>query len=143
MKVYKSKISYGFLLGVFIFFGIISYFNIFSNDSSLRGVIIVSLIHLLPLLFLIYTFYNTDYTIENNTLKIRSGFIFKKNLEIDKITSVSKTNSLLSSPAASLTDRIELKFGEYNSIIVSPKEKMEFIEELLSVNPNIINNLKA
>lgn len=67
--------------------------------------------------------------------------MFKKDIDIDKIKSISKTKSLLSSPAASLTDRIELKFGTYDAVIISPKEKKEFIRALVKINPNIKNNL--
>ena len=68
--------------------------------------------------------------------------MFKKNIEIEKITAISKTNSLLSSPAASITGRIELNYGKYSSIIISPKNKMAFIEDLIKINPNINNQIK-
>lgn len=141
MKIYKSKISYGFLGAIFILFGTLSYFSITNNHSSLKSIILVNLIHVIVFLFLLYIFYSIRYTIQNSILKIECGFIFKKKINIDDISSVSKTSSLLSSPAASITDRIVLKFGTYDSIIISPKKKMEFVDDLLKVNSNIKNNL--
>jgi len=76
-------------------------------------------------------------------LKIEVGFIFKRNINIDDIKAITKTNSLLSSPAASLTDRILLEYGISDSIIISPKKKKEFANELHKINPNIKNNLNV
>lgn len=39
-------------------------------------------------------------------------------------------------PAISL-DRIEIRCGKFNSVIISPKQKVEFINHLKSINPNI------
>jgi len=143
IKIYKSKISYGFLAAVFILFGVISYFNIMDDNSSLELILTVNIIHLLAFSFLLYVFYSTRYIFQNSILIIECGFMFKKKIKIGDIKSVTKTNSLLSSPAASLTERILLKFGTSDSIIVSPKRKKEFINELQKINPKIKNNVKA
>ena len=77
MKIYKSKISYGLLFAVFFLFVIITYFQVV-NNSSFKSLLIISIIHVSTFLFLLYIFYNIDYTIEGKTLKIRCGFLFKK-----------------------------------------------------------------
>ncbi|SFD22132.1 PH domain-containing protein [Algibacter pectinivorans] len=143
MKIYRSKISYGFLLAIFILFGIISYFNITDSNSTLKLILIVNSIHVITFLFLLFVFYSTRYTIENDTLKIECGFIYKKEIKVNEIKSITKTNSILSSPAASLTDRILVKFGANDSIIISPKNKKEFLIELIKLNPNIKNKLNT
>ena len=48
---------------------------------------------------------------------------------------------MISSPAASF-DRIEITYGKFEEIIISPKHKLKFYEDLQKINPNIINNLR-
>ncbi|WP_339917709.1 PH domain-containing protein [Yeosuana marina] len=95
----------------------------------------------LTAIFMIHLFFSTKYMIVDDILKIRSGFIYKKNLEIKKILSISKSSTLISSPAASF-DRIELKYGTFSSVVISPKDKISFIKELMKINPNINNQIK-
>ncbi|ESU29539.1 DUF1200 protein [Flavobacterium limnosediminis JC2902] len=44
---------------------------------------------------------------------------------------------MLNAPACSFTDRIEVLYNQSDSVVISPKEREEFIKELLKVNPNI------
>jgi len=53
---------------------------------------------------------------------------------------VSKTKNIISSPAPSF-DRIEIKYGSFDEIIISPKEKLNFEHDLTIMNPNIKNNI--
>ena len=53
---------------------------------------------------------------------------------------VSKSSNFISSPAASF-DRIEITYAKFEEIIISPKNKTKFIEDLQKINPKIINNL--
>lgn len=94
------------------------------------------LIMVIATLFVGNIFLSTNYTIKGENLMIKSGIIISKTIKIKDIYKIEKTNSILSSPALSL-DRIEIFYGNLNSIIISPKEKMDFITELLKVNENI------
>jgi hypothetical protein len=42
----------------------------------------------------------------------------------------------MSSPALSL-DRIEIFYNKFDSVIISPKNKADFVAELKSINPAI------
>ena len=53
---------------------------------------------------------------------------------------VSKSYNLISSPAASF-HRIEITYAKFEEIIISPKHKTKFIEDLQKINPEIINKL--
>ncbi|MEZ4787052.1 MAG: PH domain-containing protein [Flavobacterium haoranii] len=86
---------------------------------------------------IMYLLYDTNYTITQGNLKVHSGFIVNKNIPISEIKSIKKTDSILSAPAASLTDRIEVFYGNSKSIVISPKDRKEFIEELLKQNSEI------
>ena len=135
MKKFRSKVSYGTLIVIFIFFFapiIIGTINngITKNFFVLNGILI-------PIYaFILYLFLSTDYTIDKGKLKIKSGFVYNKYLNIEKIKSITKTNNPISAPAASF-DRIEIHYGKFNSVIISPKDKIGFIKELININPNI------
>jgi uncharacterized membrane protein YdbT with pleckstrin-like domain len=98
---------------------------------------VVFAIMLISFVFIMYFLYDTNYTITQGNLKVHSGFIVNKNIPIAAITSIKKTNSILSAPASSFTDRIEVVYGESKSVIISPKEKQAFVEELLKQHSEI------
>ena len=83
----------------------------------------------------------TYYVIETHKLTIVCGFLFKQQIEIEKIRKIEKTNSPISSPALSIKHRIEIIYGKYDSVIISPERRAEFIETLTLINKNISTNL--
>ena len=89
------------------------------------------------ILFIVYLFYDTNYTIYKNNLKIRSGFFVNENIDINSIKTIRKTGSILSAPALSITGRIEIFYESAKTITISPKNDKVFFAELLKVNPNI------
>lgn len=94
-------------------------------------------IQFLVFILIMYLLYDTNYIITIGNLKVNSGFIVNKNIPIAEIKSIKKTDSILSAPAASLTDRIEVFYGNSKSIVISPKDKQGFVEELLKQNSDI------
>lgn len=99
--------------------------------------LVVFVILLISFIFIMYLLYDTNYIITQGILKIHSGFIVNKNISISKIKSIKKTDSILSAPAASLSDRIEIFYDNSKSVVISPKDKQGFVEELLIQNPDI------
>ena len=140
MKIYKSKISYGLLLFVFLILSL-SFATGLIYGKSTNDILVSLGIFFLTFGFVLYLFFNTEYTIFDDFLKIKCGFIYNKKLRIFNIKSISKTNSLISSPAASF-DRIELRYWQFGSVIISPKDKIGFAKELLRINPTIGINFK-
>lgn len=110
---------------------------IFLNDGMLP--VIISCI---ALAFIIVLFKSIYYKIDGNNLVIYQFFV-PSAYPIDKIESVFPTKSVLSSPATSITHRLAIKFSDrkvLNSvmpIIISPVLQQEFIDQLVSINPNI------
>lgn len=100
------------------------------------------IINLSVIVFLWYTLKTTMYTIKDNKLFVRCGFFVNEAIKIESIKKVSETKNMISSAAASL-DRLEILYNKFDSILISPKEKMKFIEHLLSINPAIQIKLKA
>lgn len=93
------------------------------------------------LAFIVYLFLETKYYIKGDILQVKAGFLVNKKIKIMSIQSVMKTDSVLSAPANSITDRIEIKYEDSKSVIISPKEKAAFVTELLAVNPAIVVQL--
>jgi len=139
IKKYSSKVSYGLLTFVFLVF-YAPLIPILINEE-LNGKLI-GLIGFLSLVFafVAHLFLKTQYTIDNNKLKIKCGLFTYKPIEIDEIKEISKTKSIMSSPAPSF-DRIEIKYGKFDTIIISPKDKIDLAKELTLINPKIRNTL--
>lgn len=90
-------------------------------------------IHLFIIVILIHTFSSTYYTIRGDRLKIKCGVFVNKVIYIKKITRISTTYSLFSSPALSF-NRLEVIYNKSKRIIISPKNQKKFIDEILLLN---------
>ncbi|MFD2561181.1 PH domain-containing protein [Aquimarina rubra] len=138
-KKYPSKVSYGLLTFIFlVFYGplIPDLINGELNAKSIGFIGVLSVVFA----FIAHLFLKTQYTIDHNKLKIKCGLFSFKPIDIDEIKEISKTKSIISSPAPSF-DRIEIKYGQFNKVIVSPKDKYHFVEDLTKINPRIKNKI--
>ncbi|UWX54958.1 PH domain-containing protein [Maribacter litopenaei] len=106
------------------------------KGEETSGILTTSGIFLAVCLFILYLLMNTEYVIDADKLYVKSGFIYRKHLNISRITSVKKTKSLFSAPAASL-DRIQLTYDKFGILVLSPKDKENFVKNLVEINPNI------
>lgn len=139
MKVYKSKFGYSILIFITLIFGIIASTLLF-NNTPLKEFLPLGGIFLLIYAFYFHLTFTTQYIIDGGILIVKCGFLYHKQYDITKIKSISKTSNLIKSPAPSV-DRIELTYGKYDAIIISPKDKISFANELIRINPEIENNL--
>ena len=138
-KKYETKVSYGMLVAIFLLFFTPVIFGIINNGINKEFYVLIGI--LIPTYaFILHMFLKTDYRIENNELKIKCGLLFNKIIDINEIKAVNKTNSLMSSPAPSF-DRIEIKYGKFDEVIISPKDKITFIEDLTIINSKIENDI--
>jgi len=117
-QVYKSKIDAW--LGTILLAAVIACLIAF---ATLPALIIGSG---LPL----WLMTSTNYTLCNTTLLVRCG-PFKWRVPIEQITTITPTSNPLSSPALSL-DRLRIDYGRGQSIMISPKDKSQFIQDLES-----------
>jgi len=131
MNVYQSKIDSGII--VILSMGLLIPGIVFISKGAWPGLLIL----LLVALFIAYLMYQTKYTITDTTLVVKSGFMVHIKIAVSDIISVSKTDSILSAPANSITDRIEIKYQGKKSVIISPKERDAFLNQLLKINPDI------
>lgn len=114
-----------------IFAGVLT-LNFFIG-SIWNGILVVVILGVLVIPMIL----NTNYTITDNlTLRVKCGLFVNMVIDIDSIRKIEFTRSVLSSPALSM-DRIEIFYNKFDSVIVSPDNKMEFIAKLQSINPAI------
>lgn len=130
-KVYKSKIGIGILLFIIFIVGGASAIMIIKGLH-------IGLLVLIPVIALFLNiFLQTSYTITTDKrLLIKSGILFKAEIDIETIRKIQSSNSILSSPALSM-DRLEIFYNKYDSVLISPKNKQGFIADLLTINTNI------
>ena len=136
---YPAKVSYRLLFFVFvlIFAPIIPILL----AGELNGAVIAVLVILIGSFVLVLSiFLGTSYQIDHGKLRIKCGPFSMKPVEIDSIYEISKTSSILSAPAPSF-DRIELKYGKWDSVIISPVDQVGLIHDLMDINPSINNRL--
>lgn len=139
IKKYPSKVSFGLLVFIFLsFFGQLI-FNLINGQFD-EKLLKVGIMLLVVFIFILHLFFKTEYIVSNGQLDVKCGFFSYGPISIVEIKEISKTRSIISSPAPSF-DRIEIKYGKFDSIIISPKDKFGFAEELVKLNPKIKNNL--
>lgn len=136
MTTYKSKLDLTLIIPLLI--GLSSILLIMAYNKTWPGLIVFLLITA----FIIHLFLTTYYRIDGKTLTIKAGFLINKSVNIDKIRKITETNNPISSPATSL-DRLEIKYNKYDTVIISPKEKNDFIKMLVALKPDIEVKLKA
>ena len=138
-KKYPSKISYGLLSFIFFVFYapiIPSFLRAEINSEIIGFIAFESFVFAL----IVFLFLKTEYVIDKTQLVIKCGFFSYKSIDIEKIKEISKTKSIQSSPAPSF-DRIEIKYGKFDEMIISPQNKFSFVKDLVKISPSIKNNL--
>lgn len=130
-EVYSSKKGIVVYIPIVILAGVVS-FSVIVGDywgSIFCAAVVLAVV--LPMLL------NTRYTIGNDgSLKVRCGFFVNLRIDINTIRKIEATKSMLSSPALSL-DRLEVFYNKFDSVIISPQNKEDFIAALQNINPAI------
>lgn len=139
IKQYPSKVSYRLLTFVLVVFYGPLIPNLIHDKLNWET---IGFIGFLSLIFAIvaHLFLKTSYTIDNKLLKIKCGLFSYKPIDIHQIKEISITKSVVSAPAPSF-DRIAITYGNYNEVVISPKDKLQFTADLTAINPGIKNNI--
>jgi len=133
---YKSKIGLELVLPITAILVVVSIFMV--NGGAWPGLIV----NFVVAAFVAHMIFTTYYVLSDKELVIRCGFLINQTIQVDTIKRIAETRNPLSSPATSL-DRIEIFYERFNSVMISPKKKDEFISHLTKLNPDIDVNLKA
>jgi hypothetical protein len=130
-KIYNSKIGLELVIPIVIICGSVLILTMNERPGWI-GMMILSPV----VLFIVHMFMTTNYTIDNGNLSIRCGFLFHKTIDINTIKKIIETNNPISAPATSI-DRLEITYGKMDTVIISPKQKQEFIDDIRKINPNV------
>ena len=131
-KVYRSKISLRIflpaclilILGTVLFLGIRLWI-----PAALCVILLGMLVHLC---------YHTFYEITSHQkLLIVCGFIYRKELYIHSIRKTRFTHDHSIAPALS-TQRVQIFFNRYGSVLISPESPQDFVKALHQIHPRIL-----
>jgi hypothetical protein len=136
MKRYNSKIGFGITFFIAAVLGIASLAMVLTG--AWPGLIIIIIVAG----FIVYVFRTTYYLIEGNQLIVKSGFMVDKIIAIEGVSKIVETNNPLSAPAASL-DRMAIYYDEKKWIMISPKDKEEFIRHMTAIHDKIVVTRKG
>lgn len=128
MERFKSKIDLWFILFLVLLFGLILVRLVY--DQSWIGFAFM----LFVIAFIVQMYSTTFYSIENKKLLIKCGFFYNLSIEIESIKQISESYNIISSPAFSF-DRLEILYNNFDTVLISPKEKLRFIEAIKKINP--------
>jgi len=134
-KKYTSKVSYELLAIAFVVLFSPLILNLF-NDGINMNLILIGLFLTIIFGLITHMLFTTKYTIEENKININCGFFTYKPIANSAVREITKSNNIISSPAASF-DRIEIKYGKLEMVLISPKNKFEFAQYITSLNSKI------
>ena len=128
---FKTKIDWWahIALGILPIFTIFMAVIFFVNRGT-SGLAITIVIFLILDIFLIFPiWFNTYYTLDEKELLVKCGIWKPLKITYDSIKNVNESRSPLASSGLSL-DRIEVIFGVGGVVLISPKNKQEFLQQL-------------
>ncbi|WP_152657476.1 PH domain-containing protein [Oceanobacillus sp. CFH 90083] len=130
--VFKSKMDVW--IGIFLIPSILFLLFLFIRSILLSEIITIIILSLF-IFWLSSLLFHTKYIVNNQHLIIKSGF-WKISIPIREIHFIRKTKNIYSAPALSI-HRIEISYGTYRIIYISPESKEKFIQVLQEINPDI------
>ena len=130
MRKYKSKIGTGLVLFLAVVIGTSSIAMIINQVWA--GLVV----NLAVAAFIVHLFASTYYVIEGEELLVKCGFLISMRIAIGSVSKIAETNNPLSSPATSL-DRIAIYYNTSDVVMISPKEKSDFIQHITRINSKI------
>lgn len=132
MKTYRSKIDWWLLALILVPMVTAGVAGVRYGKEE----VLLSLVP--PIIIVAYVFSCVKYTLNDGILNVKAGFLVNQDISVEDIKSVTKTFNPLSAPALSI-NRLEIKYGSgFNYTLISPKNRQQFIADLLAINPSII-----
>ena len=90
----------------------------------------------LPVGLFVWMYGNTSYVIAGDELRITCG-PSKETVAIDSISRIRRTISPMSSPALSF-QRLEIHYGRFGEVLISPEDQRGFIRAIVARVPNVV-----
>ena len=129
MKTHQSKIDKIYWV-ILLFFVVMAVYGIIIQEW------LMAIISTISSAYFCLIFFTMRYVIDDEYLLIRTKFFPSQKVALQNIRKIEESNSILAAPAFSF-DRLEIFYTKYDSILVSPENKEQFIADLLNVNPEI------
>ena len=129
MKTHQSKIDKIYWV-ILLFFVVMAVYGIIIQEW------LMAIISTISSAYFCLIFFTMRYVIDDKYLLIRTKFFPSQKVALQNIRKIEESNSILAAPAFSF-DRLEIIYNKYDSILVSPENKEQFIADLLNVNPEI------
>lgn len=129
MKTHQSKIDKIYWV-ILLFFVVMAVYGIIIQEW------LMAIISTISSAYFCLIFFTMRYVIDDEYLLIRTKFFPSQKVALQNIRKIEESNSILAAPAFSF-DRLEILYNKYDSILVSPENKEQFIADLLNVNPEI------
>ena len=104
-------------------------------QRSAVGLVALVLIAVFSCVLPLWMVLGTHYEFTASDLHIQSG-PFRWRVPLEQVRAASRSRSVLSAPALSL-DRLRISYGRAGSILISPRNKLQFLEELQRRCPGI------
>jgi len=123
----------GIIWTLVLLFSLVLFQSIFISFSIIGVVSMVLMIGWLSLCW-----FRTEYTIEKDILIVKNGLLIKK-INIQEIETVRYITNSCIAPALS-RHKLEINYGNYGFIQISPKDRNAFIHELKKINTRIRMN---
>ncbi len=137
-KYYPSakSISLGFFLWGILFLSFGFAFYMMFKHASMQELIMLSCILIAVLLFVGIVWFRTGYFISKDYLIVKIGSVTHSKIKISSISKISRSNSILSSPANSFR-RLAIKSGQKVLVQISPRDEESFLTLMTEINPKI------
>lgn len=140
MKTFKAKVSYGLLIPIILLMAFQIAWLLMAYVQLTFGAYIIIGVLVMAIIFTLLLFLKTEYSIYGDVLLIKSGLVFKTEININTIRTIRKSRNLLASPAPSL-DRLEIAYGKFDSILISPLKKEDFVHAVKAINNKIESDI--
>jgi len=135
MKTFKSKIDGSLLTPALSFFSFIGLFQPKKDNPTL--ILVISVI-VMNIIFYAFTILTTYYIFIKDNLYIRYAYSIIKKISIPTIIEIRYFSNEARNSYSLSHDRIEIIYANDKSIVISPKDKDGFIEEIQLINPKVV-----
>jgi hypothetical protein len=141
VKIYpsaKHKLTIWLYWFLVVFMLVILVFPILEEGFTLP-IILISIFHLVFIIFFITILFNTNYRIQNEELFCKSS-VFRSKIKIKNIRKIEHHKGIIVPVTWKLGLShigIIITYNKYDDIYISPENVDLFIKDLLAINPTI------
>mgnify|MGYP002780977374 CR=1 FL=1 len=133
-SVYASRVSW-WLFGPILALPVVPLLLLLIRGISAANLLVLVVLSASSA-YLFYLIQTTAYTLTPDHLLIRCG-PQRLQIPLSSIRSVGPSRNLVSSPALAVHGRLEVHYGRFGSVLISPANSSDFLATLRHLNPAI------